>query len=336
MVVLLILGYVMKGDLIHMTRLLAFLLALMMCLTFTACKDKNKDDTEEKDDIHIEGEMQFDNKKAPSEATILNDLGEKLLDKNEFVNLTNVTTVKSLTDDGYFSVTLEVQAASDYTDWVYEVELEYTKYDQGWMLDNASWLSEEYTIARVPTLEVITELANNVDKSEVNFGSMLPVSNATIDTDDTLETGILWFTWSFEEEYPHVYQTTVCTTKWSYDVLSDEWKCIPYDESSGEAKLIYNVTPKDVDFSGEWTGSGFVSTIIIEDFSWDGFTVTVDGESSYYRSIYGHPKTSEKSFGWFSDGSNYIHISSGPRGSSIQLLSIGQRSTTQIFYGSLD
>lgn len=126
---------------INMKKALALLLALVVLLTLCAC---GSDDSSQ-----AEVELPKNGKKGPSQDLIPQDL-ESALFQLPNAEVTEVTTVKSLTEDSHYEITLQVSAATTYADWQIECDMSYTKYDQGWMLSDIIWNSKTMSFHAFP------------------------------------------------------------------------------------------------------------------------------------------------------------------------------------------
>lgn len=301
-----------------MKKALALLLALVVLLTLCAC---GSDDSSQ-----AEVELPKNGKKGPSQDLILQDL-ESALFQLPNAEVTEVTTVKSLTEDSHYEITLQVSAATTYADWQIECDMSYTKYDQGWILNDIDWNSKNYVISRIPDVAALSDIANNADVSGY-YNDTLPVENGVIVASNVNDTGALKFTWTKIKEYLHAQCIGTYTTYWAYDAYTDNWVFEPSDDGFG---FIRNevVTPNNVDFSGTWDG------IEISDFSWDGFRVKCGNIDAYFHKISGPPYNSESSYGWYTDGENrYFQIQCGPEGSSLAIYTFGHV-TSQLAYASV-
>lgn len=274
-----------------MKRLYLLILASALLLMLCACESKTVDSSPQ-----IEVNLPQNDQKAPSSEMIEKDIADALLQKNPTVEITTIETVKSLTEDSSYEITLQIMAQSTYADWLYDATLYYTKYDQGWMLDRAGWASESFKQVRNPDLDTMVSYANvYLPLHEVarEFDHMLPIQNPTMDFayDDSANAEIINFSWETTYQEMHSEATLLFTSQWKYNALSDNWEllfkdgyyCIDYVFGSRTINT-------SLDFSGEWYAEalsptvtlGGYGTIIISNYSWEGFNVYIPGLDEYY------------------------------------------------------
>ena len=273
--------------------------------------------------------------KKPSKNLIQTDIENVLIEKNPYAEITSTETIKSMSSDAGYEIDLKLLAQTQYADWEYEIHLLYRNYEQGWMLDNLNWNNESYIITHMPDVETITSAANNLEAPVALYDQAIPIENGSLDCSQTNETETVILTWSKLSKLLHGEKSTTYSSKWAYDPYTDSW-C--FSEFSDENVIIQNSTtiPYEVDLSGSWTDVDS-NSIEISDFSWDGFRVTMNGKTSTFSKIPGHPYSNEESFGWFSNGEErYIQIGLGKEKTTIQVLSFKDYGTsvTQIFYGA--
>ena len=260
-------------------QIMKIVVLMTFCTILAACGSQtSQSDAHGIDDVEIEGL----NSDTPSEEMILEDLNTALLEKNEYASLENVETVKSLTEEGEFEITLEVAAKTKYADWIYNVDLYYTLYDQGWWMDEIRWNSEEYECVRIPDVEtmgtyVMTYTANmDVGPSFVN-DYLLTMEDASIAYND----GILTYEWTNIKDHLNWTEWDRVYTSWSYNATTDNWDIMYSDDGyldyAIDDKILARELDPQIDFSGIWYGEkaceGFVLEII--DFTWEGFTANI-------------------------------------------------------------
>lgn len=301
-----------------MKKVLTLILTMTLLLIFCACGSRDS----EKADVNLPN----NGKKGPSKDVIQADL-ENALHEIPNAVLTGVSTEKSLTEDNRYEITLQVSAATNYADWQIDCDMSYTKYDQGWMLDDIDWNSKNYVIARTPDSNTLSDIANNTEVS-VYYNDILPVENGVIDTRNVEGLGIIELSWTKTMEYLHAQCVGKYTTLWLYDETIDDWVFTPCDDGFG----FYSdeeITPYQVDFTGTWDG------IEISYFTWDGFNVKCGDIEAYFYKISGPPYNNESSYGWYTDGNRkYFQIQCGPLGTSLSIRSYG-RTMTQYAYVSV-
>lgn len=225
---------------------------------------------------------------APSEKTIQADLLTALAKENQLVTLTNAELIKSLTDEEHYSATMSVTAKSKYADWRYEAEMSYTKYDQGWMVDDITWNSGHYTVVRTPEPEDMEEyVCNYRDESEIadySYASyMIPMHNTSISSEsyDTTSDPIITCFWDGIGQWQHAVANYFFTSQWEYSPQTDGWKlCVSELTTHGyQLTASRQIAPNySLDFSGTWEdiyqeNYKFSASmrIDIRNFSWEEF-----------------------------------------------------------------
>lgn len=314
-----------------MKKALALLLATVLLMTLCACGPK--DSTPEPPNIEMDTpSLQSDNRlsssnsDSPAQSLIQSDV-ENALSALPTAVLTNLATKKSQTTDTRYKATLQVSATTTYADWQMECDVSYTKYDQGWMLNEIDWNSKEYVIARIPDVDTLSEIANNTEIS-VYYRDTLPVENATIDVSNVEDVGVIKLHWTKIYDYMHATCIGEYITMWDYDPETDSWVFLPSDDDFGFFRQ-ETVIPDSVDFTGYWDG------IEISNFTWDGFDVNCGDINAYFYKISGPPYSNETSYGWYTDGNGkYLQIQCGPLGTSLAIRSFGHV-MTQYAYASI-
>lgn len=253
--------------------LLFFITAI---LVFAACSNTEESDSRhkrkrEENDSSTNKEISVSlpdgDDDIPSEELVTKNLIEALSLKNEYASLSAVETIRTKTKDKTFEINLQLDAVSKYADWNYELIMQYTNYDQGWMLDQVTWNSESYVQTRLPdTQEMAEYVAEYYGKSNPS-SPCLPVNNATMEFgyDDTLQCEIMKFEWDSIESYLHAFRAHHNTAFWTYDPQIDNWKLVERKDKKLE------ITPNyDLNFNGEWEGR-----FTISNFTWDGFDAEI-------------------------------------------------------------
>lgn len=313
-----------------MKKALALLLALVVLLTLCAC---GSDDSSQ-----AEVELPKNGKKGPSQDLILQDL-ESALFQLPNAEVTEVTTVKSLTEDSHYEITLQVSAATTYADWQIECDMSYTKYDQGWMLSDIIWNSKNYVISRIPDLVDMVDHASTIlltHEVRTNYEHILPMemssTSMNFSSENNIGSNIITLCWDTTYEELHSKATLHFTSMWQYDPSIDNWSLI-YDNDAYciDYEFVQRIPDYTLDFSGEWQAErssptvtlGGYGTIIISNFSWDGFNVYIPGIDEYYDIEPYFLKTNVDTFGTVtftnSDG-HYIEFQpQGEYGTRIKL-----------------
>lgn len=277
-----------------MKKLIAVLLCFAMVMGLAACGSEEKT---EKDNGSSDVKIEDTGKDTPSEDLVIADLKEALLEKNEYAVLTSAETIKSLSGEGSYDITLAVSAESKYADWTYEVDLAYTKYDQGWMIDDANWTSEAFTQVRIPEVSTMVEYASEYLPSHVPTEEyMFPIDNAVVEYGYCSVPGQDALTFSWNTTHKGNFGTNIFpyTSYWEYNAEIDNWTLLPNPEpgSGGyylESETLQVEPVENLDFTGSWDdhleayGVEIPMNITITNYSPDGFDATI--QSTPYDTI---------------------------------------------------
>lgn len=336
-----------------MKRIFAILLCISMIMTFGACGANTEGTEETKLSGHKEetSEQGYEEtagildtgKKAPSEELIMQDLCNALEDKIGSAEVTKVETVKSLTEESSFYIVMTTDVASKYADWVFEVKMYYTKYDQGWMLDHVEWVSEEFLLVRAPSREEMVELAKGYLSNheserlralaDIQGGEVILIAppdakpNTRPTTEEMLKSGTVIFEWECESYHnDQGYVDAIYRSKWIYS--NGTW--VLMEDSDSKIEEIYSVTRINVDISGSWPLLNG-NTVTISDFTGKSFTANWDGNDIVFqRQEAPQLKTQSR---YFTDASENYRIDfslSKSGGSSIAMIVIYQASGNTI------
>lgn len=280
-----------------MRKVLVLLLAITLLFGLCAC-GSGEDEGKETQDVVVK--LPDNGKKAPSEEIIMEDIRNKLMAKNQYASLVKVETIKSLTDEGSYVITVSITAETKYADWTYEADLSYTKYDQGWMLDDVDWVSECYKQVRLPELDTMVEhateyLSEHEVYSDVSYSDyMVPMYEPGMDSyfDVNQNLNVVRLTWNGKEQLKHAEQIHDCISLWIYEPKVDNWILMPNEEHGSLGYCVEwnrggDILPNtSLDFSGYWhrdetnaLGS-FSHTVEITSFSWEGFDACIPEVSS--------------------------------------------------------
>ncbi len=270
-----------------MKKIIKLIICIVMCIICTSCGSSLTN-------------------KEPSLEMVISDLSDALIEKNPKAEIINTEVLKSYVDGTIYEITTLVKASSKYADWTYEVDSEYKKYDQGWMIENINWVSESYTVTRIPEANVLIEIIGTEHGNKYNISP----ENAAVLADNISETEIVELKWNEVKELTLVENHIEYLASLKYDAEKDGWIS---EDISSEGEYV----PMNVDLTGKWQG---ISSIIeISDFSWEGFTLNFKGDTGYYHRISGHPITGTKEFGWYSNSDGrYVQFQNG--GSRIAIL----------------
>lgn len=275
-----------------MKRILLFLLCIAVLIGLYACGSGDEENV--KSTTAPAGEKGG----IPSDALIREDLEAFLSQINGYAELTDMEIQKSMTEESEYEITLTVNAETKYADWVYEMELIYRKYDQGWMLDESAVLSTVWQQVRTPDTDTMVEYASGyLAEHEVYSDTycteyMLPMENVYLQEKDTAdsENTVLYFHWTGLENLKHAYRKHSFDSYWEYDPLIDNW-VLCLDDSTGslgyhlDCRISATEPNTSLDFSGTWDNSRSVSIydvteiFTISNFSWESFDAEYIGKS---------------------------------------------------------
>ena len=202
-----------------MKKAIALILALVLCLSLCACGGGNgTSETNGNEDTTVpSGNLNETTAAAntPSDDLIRQDITKALASENKYATLIEIDTVKSLTGDGVYEITLAVTAETKYAAWTYKADMYYTNYDQGWMVDNVLFSSGEYVLENVPDVQSFTDYVCSylfVDEmfSNSHFAEyMMPMENVALTYDDPIDNNtLLEFRWVGTEHLLHAYNNT--------------------------------------------------------------------------------------------------------------------------------
>ena len=109
------------------------------------------------------------NKNGPDKTTLEQDLISNLTNYKEFLTLGSYEIEQSMTDDSNYTATIDVvaEAASGCAEYQFTADVTYTKYDQGWALDNCELTEKGYEIVEYPTEIEIIDTDNSTDDKVV-------------------------------------------------------------------------------------------------------------------------------------------------------------------------
>lgn len=277
-----------------MKRILALLLVLVMCLSLVACGEETPNANETPNTGNeAQNEEVVRKSKTPSDDLIQMDIESALQEKNPEAVLTGTEVVKSLQKEVSYEYTLSITAESPCSDWVYEAEMFYTKYDQGWMLDEIKWISESDSLVRAPSEEYMVEIANNYFSThesgylnrieEIKSGtvSLIPTVNTPPNAPVTERLRFEWEGVSYRTG--HGYVDTYYISMWDYH--DGTWVLVEGTGHYGDRG--YEILHKDVikitaDISGTWPllNGGNVT---ISDFTETSFTANWDGKNVVFQ-----------------------------------------------------
>ena len=277
-----------------MKKLLTSVLILLCLFAMVGCAKENGDEASKGTSNSKTSVTEPSVQDIPSEKMISDDLVASLVVENAYTEITDIELVKSLKGDNTYTATFSVLASSKYADWEYEAKVEYTKYDQGWMVDTVDWNEGIYEQVRLPGVDDMVEYAgtyllNHEVYSDVSFTEyIVPMQSPTLSFsyNTSVDDEVLEFNWKGTEHLLHANVSHDFTSLWRYDSKIDNWTLYP-DDSSGSLGFYVSenageMTPNyDLDFSGKWSDDWRIRShqvpleINIPNFSWEGFDAEI-------------------------------------------------------------
>jgi len=178
---------------------------------------------------------------------------------------------------------VQVFAETKYANLTYEATMDYTKYDQGWIVDNVSWIVKTQDV-RCPEIDEMTGCVKSYLSTHEYYrddwfaDSQVAMDNLTIEKSDAVnnEDFIVELNWTSIQKLKHGEKWYSFNSLWKYDDINDNWTLLPDDEDwyHFDSKLISFSPDYTLDFSGEWSYLN-QGTLVIENFSWDGFDLRI-------------------------------------------------------------
>ena len=242
----------------EMRRVLALLLAAALLFGLCAC-GSGEEDGKEKQEIFVN--LPGNGKKAPSAEMITEDVRDALAAKNQYASLVEIETLKSLTEEESYLLTLAITAETKYADWTYEADLTYTKYDQGWMLDDVDWNAETYQLSRLPDEEEISaQIQETLEKTNWTFlydHDSMEIYKLSTFMDNTLEDELIVVRYTTRKDYEHGVLKEHLNATWKYNPQLDCWEAVMEDGEIVVKRIYKPEVHITVDISGEWNGVKF-------------------------------------------------------------------------------
>ena len=306
-----------------MRKIITSGLALLLLVGMAGCSQEPEKDTSKKKVSKTESsqlqivkpEADTPKQDVPSDEAIADDLRSSLATENQYAEITGIEMVKSLSEEGKYSATFTVQAATKYADWTYEADMKYTKYDQGWMVDDVDWKNGQYERVRLPEVDEMVEYAGDYLLSHEVYSDvwfteyLVPMESATASFgyNTTVDDDVLEFSWNGTEHLKHADVPHVFNSLWYYEPTIDNWTLYPdnehgslgyhIDETGGSVVPNYSLN-----FSGNWRDKYRIRyteipiEITLSNFSWEEFDANIKWKSYDYhkdqitedRTAFGH------------------------------------------------
>ncbi|MGN1165630.1 MAG: hypothetical protein ACI4S2_04285 [Lachnospiraceae bacterium] len=182
--------------------------------------------------------------------------------------LDNYEIVQSMSGDRSYSATVSVIAYSEYAKVYLTAQVEYMKYDQGWVCDYCDWNIDDYEVMEWPDED---EMSMFIVEREEEVEDYMRYPDYTKLSNDGVSTIIYEGTINTEYDGFVGIEGSV-VSYWSYDVLNDTFK-FDTDESDLQLTLVRNI-------EGKWTDQR-MSTGYIELGGMYHFIITDQGEDQF-------------------------------------------------------
>ena len=235
----------------------------------------------------MEISLNISQKNGPSEQLIIEDLEKTLWAKGNNLKLNSAETVKSLTEQEIFRITIHAMAKNNYADCDCELELLYSMYDQGWMLDKAVWNYAEYEQKRIPQLDEMKVYAeeyirsNKICSEAWYYDTMIQFNAPQMEYGyaQELKDDALILKWTGIAQEMYATREDSFRSYWQYKPEIDNWVLCESEEAIYGVHMYYNegsIEPDyTMDFTGVWKYDLLQTEIKIENFTWDGFDATI-------------------------------------------------------------
>ena len=332
---------------IHMKKMLLWLLAITIILSLFGCSKETPVDNDAKEELTTFSEEKPSNQEQiPTNALIQADIQSALAQENGYATITDLEIIKSKTGDTSYSATVSITAETKYADWIYEVDMYYTKYDQGWIMDSTVWISENYTLSRFPSNEYLTGRVNEVlSTMSDQYSTLVPVSGAIKNTGENgdtvcLENECLVYEWDVFVQLLHGDYTQHYRSYWSYAKETDSWELQEKENHDAIECLEDPLNTYDVNFVGDW------EWVRITDFSWNSITLSwYDAWDEEWTEAITFKKGTDSPYGttntpnplwYYADNGFYMYVAFGEEDTQFAIMDWGKRMRgIQIFTASM-
>ena len=197
---------------------------------------------------------------TPAKSQVEEDLAYSLSSSYPFLTLSSAEISQSLTGDGSYTATVDVQAEGVYARHDLVADISYLRYDQGWDMTDCSWTESGYEVTSYPSPEEMTSIVCASGAFDDIYRNQEYVSMECLETNDILFQGAI-----ANNENPYVLRTCFVQSVWAYDAVSGDWKFYSMDEPVWK----YDVSKLE----GTWPTNLSDSTITISDITEDGFVI---------------------------------------------------------------
>lgn len=204
---------------------------------------------------------------SPTDAMLKEDLSTSLREYAPIQEFKDFEVETSLTEENSYTATVSVNTSNEFSEAVFQADLQYTQYDQGWKIDSCNWTLSDYSVIAYPDVEYLTPLVqtepDNVEATpskspfftQQTCTSVVPIGDGSIWCD-----GI-----ALGDSNKYATEQYAFTSQWVYDPLHAGWSCSNY---------CWSCTTVFEDLSGSWPSVHAPGeTITISNFTQDGFDV---------------------------------------------------------------
>ena len=128
------------------------------------------------------------------------------------VSICEYEVERSMTEDTSYTARFKVIAQSTYADFHYTANVEYTRYDQGWMIDQCDWTLATYEVTRYPNEEEIQLMK---EQQGVQYSTELKV---VTEGEHLVYYGKMISQWN-----QFIITEYDISVAWVFDLYSDSW-----------------------------------------------------------------------------------------------------------------
>lgn len=167
------------------------------------------------------------NGNKPSKNQILKDLKESFAEQVQEKFDSPITIKKyeielSESEEKEYTATLTVECESKYSDFYWKVDVNYSKYDQGWKLKDCRWGDYSYKQVRYPNKFEIENMVSaknivDMDRTEILYEEETIIYQGQIEAN-----------WS-----KYAIGKSTISLIWKYDLFGDKWNFRETDNENG-------------------------------------------------------------------------------------------------------
>ncbi len=204
---------------------------------------------------------------APTDAMLKEDLSASLREYAPIQEFKDFEVETSLTEENSYTATVSVNTSNEFSEAVFQADLQYTQYDQGWKIDFCNWTLSDHSVTDYPDVEYLTPLVKNEPSNAEATPSKSPFfTQQTCTSVVPVGDGSIWCVGTVPgDSNKYATEQYEFTSQWVYDPLHEGWYCFDYS---------WSCTTVFEDLSGSWPSrhsSG--ETITISNFTQEGFDI---------------------------------------------------------------